>query len=55
MFSVWFLDFQTDYTSLKAHPTSCVENQLTEMPIVLQDYKCLCFLPALFFKVLYGK
>lgn len=39
----------------KAHPTSCVEDQFIEMPIVLQDYKSLYFLPAFFFKVLYGK
>lgn len=39
----------------EAHPTSCVENQLTEMLIVLQGCKSLHFVPPFYFKILYGK
>lgn len=39
----------------ETQPTSCVENQLTEMLIVLQGYKSLYFVPPLYFKILYGK
>lgn len=39
----------------EAQPTSCVENQLTEMLIVLQGCKSLYFVPPFYFTVLYGK